>query len=253
MACVDPRNWSVCLGLSVLLAAVPRVAAAEGELAPDSSEPEPDFQAAPLGAEPAEPIPEAWGPPKPEPPAGKHMFRAGVFGVSFGVLNLAGSVPLYIVGPGHANFTGVITFSFGTLFTTLGALGIHYGKRRRKVWRAWEADPRAPILVPEKASMPGHKIWLTVGGVTAGLGLATMAYGIPAFGDPILNTPPFAYVCVAWGSVSAAAGMAMLSVGGVQAHRRKHGRRHRAGLQPELAPFGWADGTSLQVGLAGRF
>jgi hypothetical protein len=193
------------------------------------------------------------GPPaaevQPEPPNGRGLYGAGIFGVTFGILNIGYGIPLSIDGPGDAFFSGYIPIGFGASFIALGAVGIHYGKQRRKIWKAWKQNPTAPLLVIERHPKPPHVPWLIVGGVTTPLGIATMAAMIPTFTDPILNTPTFAYWVVGWGAVSTAAGIAMLTAGVVQLHRAKHG--DHAWL--ELTPTSWAHREGFGLGVAGRF
>jgi hypothetical protein len=188
---------------------------------------------------------------RPEPPNGRGLYGAGIFGVAFGIFNIAYGIPLSITGPGDAYFSGYIPIGFGAAFITLGAVGIHYGKQRKKVWRAWKQDPTAPLLVHERRKIPAHVPWLIVGGVTLPLGLATIGTVIPEFTDPILNTPNFAYGVVTWGAVSAAAGIAMLTVGAAQAKRHRARRGHETRV--ELTPTSWARRDGFGFGVAGRF
>jgi hypothetical protein len=203
------------------------------------------------GTEPIEVLPpadDAKPQARPEPPRGRALYGAGIFGVTFGIFNIGYGIPLSITGPGDAYFSGYIPIAFGASFIALGAVGIHYGKRRRKTWRAWQEDPTAPPPVYERR--PSHLAWLVVGGVTVPFGLATIGVMIPNFTDPVLNTPSFAYGVTAWGAASVVAGVAMLTVGSVEARRRvRRGREARL----ELTPTSWARRDGFGFGVAGRF
>ncbi len=91
-----------------------------------------------------------------------------------------------------------------------------------------------------------HVPWLIVGGVTTPFALATIGLAIPPMVDPLLNTPPSAYVAMGWGAASLVAGVAMLSVGVARARRDAEPR-------VALAPTGWSTRESFGLGLAGRF
>lgn len=214
------------------------------ELARASPEPEPEPDELPTWTEAPEPAQ-----PRPEPPKGNGLYGAGIFGVTFGILNIGYGIPLSITGPGDAYFSGTIPIVFGTAFIALGAVGIHYGRRRRAVWKAWDADPTAPPLVFERRTAPRHVPWLIVGGATVPLGLATIGVMIPELTDPILNTPTFAYWVTGWGGVTVVAGAAMLGVGVA----RYLQTQRRATSRLELVPTGWARRGSAGFGVAGRF
>lgn len=185
-------------------------------------------------------------PHTPEPPRGRKLYGWGIFGVTFGIFNLGYGIPIAITGPGDAYSTGYIPITFGASFIALGAAGIHYGKRRKKVWKAWHEHPNAPLLDLRPPPAPAHVPWLIVGGVTTPLALATIGLSIPPMLDPVLNTPPGAYVVLAWGAASLTASIAMLAHGAAMA-RRHHEPR------VALVPTGWTTREGFGVGLAGRF
>lgn len=182
----------------------------------------------------------------PEPPRGRRLYGAGVFGVSFGVFNIAYGIPVAILCPGHACSFGYAAVFFGAAFTTLGAPAIHYGKRRKRVWHAWHESPSAPLLDLRPPPAPRHVPWLIVGGVTTPLALATIGLAIPPIVDPVLDTPPGAYVVLGWGAASFTAGVTMLAIAAARA-RRDHPPR------VALTPSGWATREGFGVALAGRF
>jgi hypothetical protein len=171
----------------------------------------------------------------------------GIFGVAFGIFNIGYGIPLSITGPGDAYFSGSIPIAFGASFIALGAVGIHVGKRRGAAWQAWKDDPTTPPQVREKIrrQVPPHVPWLIAGGVTTPVGLATVGLMIPILADPILNTPHFAYGLTAWGAASVAAGVAMLTVGGLKSRRRA--------THVVLVPTSWANRDGFGFGVAGRF
>jgi hypothetical protein len=196
----------------------------------------------------ANPSETAERPVQPEPPRGRKLYAAGIFGVAFGIFNIGYGIPLSITGPGDAYFSGAIPIAFGASFIALGAVGIHVGKRRRAAWQAWTDDPTTPAQVREttRHRAPPHVPWLVVGGITTPVGLATVGLMIPILADPILNTPHFAYGLTAWGAASVAAGVAMLTVGGLKSRRR-------IAHDFALVPTSWANRDGFGFGVAGRF
>jgi hypothetical protein len=170
--------------------------------------------------------------------------------VTFGIFNIGYGIPLAITGPGDAYFSGYIPIAFGASFIALGAVGIHYGKRRRAVWRACarcQAFPDTPLLgLRRRAAQPPHVPWLIVGGITAPFAIATIGLSIPPLVDPILNTPPEAIGVACWGVASLAASVGMLALGASKV-RRRHERR------VALVPTAWTTREGFRVGLAGRF
>jgi hypothetical protein len=186
---------------------------------------------------------------RPEPPKGRTLYGAGIFGVTFGIFNIGYGIPLTIEGPGDAFFSGAIPIAFGATFVALGAAGIHYGKRRKAVWAAWKRDPTAPPPLFVRVRPPKYTAWFVVGGTTMSFGLATMAMMIPPITDPVLNTPSFAPWVMSWGAVSTAAGIAMLSVGGVERRRA----RPRPEPRVEVTPVPWARREGIGLALVGRF
>lgn len=235
------RRSSLALGacVGILLATPLEARAAEPEPSPASTDSVGEPQTAPAPAQ-----------ARPEPPKGKALYGAGIFGVCFGIFNIGYGIPLSIAGPGDAYFSGYIPIAFGVSFIALGAAGIHHGKRRRKVWKTWAADPTAPP--PTFGPKPPHVPWLIVGGVTTPLALATIGLMIPEFTDPVLNPPQFAYWVMGWGGVSAAAGIAMLAIGGAKFHHARS-RDKDGAVYLQLSPTGWARRESFGFGVAGRF
>lgn len=190
--------------------------------------------------------PDAGSRPQPEPPRGRKLYALGIFGVTFGIFNLGYGIPIAITGPGDAYSTGYIPIAFGASFIALGAAGIHYGKRRKRVWRAWHADPNAPLLDLRPPPARPHVPYLIVGGVITPLALATIGLAIPPMVDPRFNTPPSAYVVMGWGAASLVTGVTMLSVGAARGRRDAEPR-------VALAPTGWTTREGFGLGLAGRF
>jgi hypothetical protein len=181
---------------------------------------------------------------QPEPPRGRGLYGAGIFGVTFGLINLGYGVPLSVLAP--EPFIGLIPSAFGASFIALGAVGIHAGKRRRKVWQAWHDDPFAPLLVLPRRQAAPHVPWLIVGGTLTPIGLATIGSMIPLYLDPVLNTPNFAIGVTAWGAVTTLTGVTLLSIGAAKARRRTEARI-------AWLPTSWVTREGLGVALAGRF
>ena len=206
---------------------------------------------APGLAQAREPTPSVTPEPRPEPPDGKGLTSAGIFGVTFGIINIGYGIPLAITGPGDAYFAGYIPIAFGAAFVTLGAFGIHYGKRRRRDWQSWKCDPWAPAPVHDRSGRSRNLPWLIVGAAVTPLGITTTALTIPAFTDPILNVRPAAYALLSWGTASTAIGLGMLTVGAVLVGRDRHAKKHSAHL--EWTPVPWARRDGFGLAVAGRF
>jgi hypothetical protein len=76
----------------------------------------------------------------PPPPKGNAMYGLGIASVTFGILNLGYGIPLAIICPGDACFSGYIGIGFGAAFIAAGAPAIYFGKWRREVYRRWEGE-----------------------------------------------------------------------------------------------------------------
>jgi hypothetical protein len=210
--------------------------------------------ATPTVAPPPDPVAQT----APEPPMGNNMFGFGIFGVTLGILNIGYGVPLLVEAPGDAVGLGLIPIGFGAGFIALGAVGIHYGKQRRAVWRAWAAAN------PEKAELarkrPSNGVpQLIVGSVMTGAGVATI---IPMASilsteararEPIGDGPPdFAYALTVMGISSVICGTGLLISGGLDRARFRESRRGSA-ARLRVVPVPWGTPHGAGLGLVGRF
>lgn len=174
----------------------------------------------------------------PEPPKGKAMYGWGVFGVTFGIVNIGYGIPLSIEGPGDAFFSGAVPMAFGAGFVVLGSLGVHYGKRRKAAWYAWAGQemPRPRPGVPA----------LIAGGTSTGIGIATLI--------PALYVLPWqelgGKIAAGIGGAAFLAGATLLTVGAFRLTMHRETRRPVSRLQ--LAPTPWI-GAQIGLGVAGRF
>jgi hypothetical protein len=190
--------------------------------------------------------------PEPPPPPGKAMMGLGIFGIVFGALNISGGIAILAIDPGDAGFTGWYPLAFGAAFTTLGALGTHYGNQRRLEHRAWEQRTGMDLerwrgLHPGQGRPPGRG--LVVGGsLLACGGLALFVSGVAVqatYGDsaswPIFN--------IVAGSVILAGSGTMMGIGGRRLHRHRQQARALTWTMPTptFGPHGFG------LSIAGRF
>lgn len=195
-------------------------------------------------------------PTAPRPPTGKRMFGWGVFGVTFGIVNIGYGIPLTILGFGDAHAEGAIPIVFGAAFVVLGSLGIHHGNRRRAAWRTWAADnPQAAqraLVRPRVRDRAGTG--MLIGGSLATLGgLTTLPIAIVhplTFGETDERSPIPSHVGAVVSSASIAAGIVLLGIGG---HRRAVENRGYRSTSWQLIPTGWANTHAWSFGVAGRF
>jgi hypothetical protein len=195
-------------------------------------------------------------PPGPEPPTGKPMFGWGVFGVTFGILNIGYGIPLTILGFGDASAEGSIPIAFGAAFVVLGSLGIHYGKRRRAAWRTWAAaNPPAAqrtMVHPRVRDRAGTGMLIAGSLATLG-GLTTLPIGIVhplTFADNDERSPIPSIVGAAVSGASIVTGITLLGIGG---QRRATENRTNRSTSWQLVPTGWANAQGWSFGVAGRF
>jgi hypothetical protein len=192
----------------------------------------------------------------PEPPTGKPMFGWGVFGATFGILNIGYGIPMAIFGFGHASAEASIPIAFGAAFVVLGSLGIHYGKRRRAVWRTWADDnPRAAqhLHARRRSNDRAGTGMLISGSIMICGGLTTLPIGIVhplTFADNDPRSPVPAIVGATVSGASIIAGFTLLAIG---ADLRGAENRALRGMTRQLVPTGWADAHGWGFGVAGRF
>lgn len=192
----------------------------------------------------------------PEPPTGKPMFGWGVFGVTFGIVNIGYGIPLAILGFGDASAEASIPIAYGAAFVVLGSLGVHYGKRRRAVWRTWAAEnPRATQPLPARRDASGRTGtgMLISGSLALCGGLTTLPIAIVhpltfAENDPRSPVPPFIGAAVSGASIIT--GSILLMVG---SDRRAAQNRGPRSTTRQLVPTGWANARGWGFGVAGRF
>jgi hypothetical protein len=191
-----------------------------------------------------------------EPPTGKPMFGWGVFGVTFGIVNIGYGIPLAILGFGDASAEASIPIVFGAGFVVLGSLGIHYGKRRRAAWRSWaSANPQAAQRSPIRRRVRDRAgTGMLISGSLATLGgITTLPIAIVhplTFGETDERSPIPSQVGAVVSGVSIVAGITLLGIGG---HRRARENRAHRSTACQLVPTGWAGGDGWSFGVAGRF
>lgn len=184
------------------------------------------------------------------------MFGWGVFGVTFGIINIGYGIPLTILGFGDAHAEGSIPIAFGAAFVVLGSLGIHYGNRRRAVWRTWAAaNPQAAQreVARRRSSDRAGTGMLITGSLALAGGLTTLPITIVhplTFADNDPRSPVPSYVGAAVSGASIVAGITLLAIGGER--RGDENRAHRSTTW-RLVPTGWADARGWGFGVAGRF
>jgi hypothetical protein len=192
----------------------------------------------------------------PEPPTGKPMFGWGVFGVTFGIVNIGYGIPLAILGFGDASAEASIPIAFGAAFVVLGSLGIHYGKRRRAVWRTWaDANPRAAqrSLAHRASSGRAGTGMLISGSLALCGGLTTLPIAIVhplTFAENDPRSPVPSYIGAAVSGASMVAGSVLLIFG---ADRRAAENRAYRSMTRQIVPTGWANAHGWGFGVAGRF
>jgi hypothetical protein len=192
----------------------------------------------------------------PEPPTGKPMFGWGVFGVTFGMVNIGYGIPLAILGFGDASAEASIPIAFGAAFVVLGSLGIHYGKRRRAVWRMWADDnPRAAqqLQVRRHSNDRAGTGMLISGSLALCGGLTTLPIAIVhplTFAENDPRSPIPAIVGAAVSGAAVVTGSVLLIFGADR--RAAENRAHRSTTR-QLVPTGWANAHGWGFGVAGRF
>lgn len=247
-----PRALTLSLALS-LAPSLARAAVPEEDPDPDRSEARPAPAEAPTTTTTAAPAVD----PKTARRA-QTLYGLGIFGVSFGILNIGYGVPLAILCPGDACFSGYIGIGFGVAFIAVGAPMLHWGRqhrvrglrRRRELERAHQAD-----LVARYGPEPPSGTGLLVGGslsIAAGFGFLAFPITASQRGEPDgtpIPTPTWAKVGLGFDLAAIAGGAVMLGFGAKLAHR--HRRWSRGGLS--LLPMPWMPPGGFGFGLAGRF
>ena len=196
-------------------------------------------------------------PPPPQPPTGKGLVGLGAFGIAFGIFNVGYGIPLSITCPGDACFSGSIPIAFGGSFIVLGALGVHYGRKRRATWKQWATRYPEAALLPRQRNTNRPGVPLIVAGTTSTLAAAAtmipMAIIIDETGPAPGRkryTPTFAYAGATFGAASMAIGLSLLTVGAV---RLKRSRRADSSARVELTPVPWMRPDGGGLGVVGRF
>lgn len=190
------------------------------------------------------------------PPRGNTMFGFGVFGVSFGIANLtlgAWMMAWDLDGAGVIIGTGPLVF--GATAVALGALGIHFGKRRRETYRDWQlANGQVPNWIVDKHfpdAPPTGLGMLISGSVGLAIGASVIPYGVPNLDS---STPQYrreGVSLVVFGSLALASGMPMLIAGSVRLHRRN--RWHARLRETYMRPTSFLTPGGAGFGVAGRF
>lgn len=198
-------------------------------------------------------------PPPPQPPTGKGLVGLGAFGIAFGIFNVGYGIPLSITCPGDACFSGSIPIAFGGSFIVLGALGVHYGRKRRARWNQWAARYPEAALLPRTPRTIRPGVPLIIAGTTSTLAAVStmipMALIIQWTGPSPGRkryTPTFAYAGTAFGAASTAIGLTLLTVGAVQLSRSRKPTWYSS-APVELTPVPWMRRDGVGLGLLGRF
>jgi hypothetical protein len=183
------------------------------------------------------------------PPTGRTMMGFGIFGIVLGALNLSGGVAIHAIGLGEATFIGSIEVGLGVGIMTLGAIGTHYGNRRRLEHRAWERRTGLDLeqwrrLHPDRGPAPG--LGLVIGGsfLTAS-GITLSSYAATRW--DIAYERKWLTFHIASGVFMLAGGAAMMGVGGKSVHR--HRREHRMAWVPSP----WIGTHEVGLSISGRF
>jgi hypothetical protein len=193
--------------------------------------------------EPSEPVIE------PPPPTGRTMMGFGIFGIVLGALNLSGGIAIYSIGLGEASFIGGIELGLGAGIMTLGAIGTHYGNRRRLEHRAWERRTGTDLEQwrrqhPDRAPAPG--LGLVIGGSFLAVGGIVLTSYTPTRWDIAYERDWLAFNITS-GALMLAGGAVMIGIGGASVHR--HRREHRL----TWVPSPWIGAHQLGLSISGRF
>lgn len=188
------------------------------------------------------------------------MYGLGIASVTFGILNIGYGIPLAIECPGDFCGAGYIGIGFGAAFIAAGAPAIHFGKRRRAVYRAWESEYGMDTREWQRQQFgapPPKGVGLLVGGAL------TLAAGLSSFGPYLgaaltydgntgefVPAPKLMKIAGAFGLSAMIGGATMLGFGGKLA--RDHRRWSRGQLtvstpMPYLLPGG------VGLGVVGQF
>jgi hypothetical protein len=195
----------------------------------------------------------------PPPPKGNAMYGLGIASVAFGILNVGYGIPLAITCPGDACFSGYIGIGFGAAFIATGAAAIHFGKRRRAVYRAWTAESGVDAETWQRqrfGEVPPKGVGLLVtGSLSVLIGLAGLSASLSNTllldwqGNPV-RPPAWAIVGDVFGSLAVVGGATMLGFGGRFAHRYRRWSRGQLTLSP---PTPWLLPHGAGLAIAGRF
>jgi hypothetical protein len=190
-------------------------------------------------------------PDDPPPPTGKAMLGLGITGIVFGALNISGGISILAIDPTDATFLGWIPLGFGAAFVTLGALGTHYGNRRRLEYRAWSARTGLELedwqeQHPGRGRAPGRG--LVIGGsVLASGGLALFVSGLSLIPNVIYYETRWPIFNIVSGAAILAGSGAMIGIGAKRVHRHRRARAVSWMPSPWLQPHGFG------LGVSGRF
>jgi hypothetical protein len=192
----------------------------------------------------------------PPPPPGRVMLGLGITGVVFGALNVAFGTFVLTSDPDGVGIFGLAPLTFGVAFVTVGALGIHYGKRRRAALRRWEQEAGVDLegwRAKHAGEGPPPGLELVVGGsVMTACGASLLAFsavvysGFRSFRDP----PVWTGFGMFFGTLATISGSLMMGVGSTRVHRHRRAR----GLTSRMVPVPVFLGQrTYGFGVAGRF
>lgn len=195
----------------------------------------------------------------PQPPRGSTMFGFGVFGVSFGLANMATGVGVIIGDPGDGGFTGMYPLVFGASFVALGAVGIHYGRRRRALYRDWQlANGQVPNWITSRHfpdAPPTGLGMLISGAVGVAVGATMLPYTVDNLDSSTSRWRNEGIGLTTMASLALASGAPLLIAGSIRLHRRN---RWQAQLRDAyrdtvVVPTAFVRPGGAGIGAVGRF
>ncbi|PRQ09506.1 hypothetical protein [Enhygromyxa salina] len=203
-------------------------------------------------------IEEVMSPPTVEvapPPTGRAMLGLGIVGVVTGTAATVFGMTFLIADPDGVGVFGVAPLTLGAAFVTVGALGIHYGRRRHAALRRWEDEAGTDLAgwrsQHGKGPVPGTGLVVTGSLVGAG-GLALLVSSAVIYdGSRHDNRSPRPVVGlgILAGTLGTIAGAMMLGFGSVRVHQHRRKQSARVQLMP-VPSFG---PRTYGFGVAGRF
>lgn len=182
----------------------------------------------------------------PPPPPGRVMLGLGITSVVLGVGNVAFGTFVLLADPDGVGILGLAPLTFGVAFVTVGALGIHYGNRRRAALRRWEQEAGVDYEPP-----PG--VEKVVGGsVMAVCGVSLLAWSAVVYSGYRVSTdaPVWTGFGMFFGSLATIGGGVMMGVGITRVQRHRRARSVTSRIVPVPVFLGR---RTYGFGVAGQF